>query len=182
MSKTIPTVLLLASLLAGCQDKTPDKPGAPLPTQASSGNPSDAVESSRKLILRYNKLLSDGYKTTNMTTLQEVATKELAEKAFYHMAAIGEGKSRLVSDLKKISFDETDCSKPARCRVVTKETWDFGYADLLTGKRSNEVNDYIYHVQYVLEIREGHWLLTEINATGEERKELPAWDKMFKKQ
>jgi hypothetical protein len=134
------------------------------------------------LIAKYNGLLSEGYKTTNMTKLQEVTTPELSEKAYYHMAAIGEGKSRMVSELKKLDFVETDCSKPATCRVVTKEIWDFAYADILTGARSNEVKDYRYDVQYVLENKQGRWLITEITATGEERKELPAWNKMFKKQ
>jgi len=134
------------------------------------------------MVLRYNQLLSEGYKTTNMTKLQEVATPELAEKAYYHMAAIGEGKSRLVSDLKKIDFVDTDCSKPSECRVVTKEVWDFAYADIQTGARSNEVKDYLYDVQYLLESRQGRWTITEITATGEERKELPTWSKIFKKK
>lgn len=170
--------LILVVVLAGCNDSKQNSqaPQSQVPVSADSAN------QSRSLILRYNQLLSEGYKTTNMTRLQEVATKELAEKAFYHMAAIGEGKSRMVSELKKIDYTETDCSKPLQCRVVTKERWDFAYADILTGARSNEVKDYIYDVQYLLENRQGRWLITEITATGEERKELPSWGKMFKKK
>lgn len=176
-------VLILITLclsLAGCNDATPGKATVPLhPKAASSSNPADQ---SHYLILRYNQLLSEGYKTTNMTKLQEVATPELSEKAYYHMAAIGEGKSRMVSELKKLNFVETDTAQPARCRVVTKEWWDFGYADIQTGARSNEVKDYIYDVQYLLEKKQDRWIITEITATGEERKELPSWGKMFKKQ
>jgi len=177
-SKLLVPIFVLA-LLVGCKDSTPGKSAAPsqVPPVAST-----AAEESHNLIKRYNQLLSEGYKTTNMTKLQEVATQELAEKAYYHMAAIGEGKSRMVSELKKIEFKETDCSKPANCRVVTRETWDFGYADIQTGQKSNEVKDYIYDVQYLLENRQGRWIITGITATGEDRKEMPGWDSMFKKK
>jgi hypothetical protein len=180
MRLTASSVLLLITVLTGCKDTTPNKAVESAPPQSSVA--STSAEESHKMIVRYNQLLSEGYKTTNMTKLQEVASKELAEKAYYHMAAIGEGKSRMVSELKKIDFKETDCANPAKCRVVTKEWWDFAYADIQTGKRSNEVKDYVYDVQYLLEKREGRWLITEITASGEERKELPAWRDMFRKQ
>src|SRR6185369_7005507 len=180
MKHIIFIILFLISAITGCRESATNKVSESARPQASAA--SGASEESHKLIERYNQLLCDGYKTMNMTSLQEVATKELAERAYYHMAAIGEGKSRMVSELKRINFVETDCSKPSKCRVVTKEWWDFGYADILTGQRSNEVKDYIYDVQYLLENREGRWLITEIAATGEERKELPTWGKMFRKQ
>jgi hypothetical protein len=66
--------------------------------------------------------------------------------------------------------------------VVTHEVWDFGYADLKTNQISNQVKDYSYDVQYLLENQQGQWMITEITATGEERKELPSWDKMFNKK
>ncbi|MDD2851350.1 MAG: hypothetical protein PHY09_05525 [Desulfuromonadaceae bacterium] len=173
-------VCILLVTLSGCKDSTPLKASEPAKTTSTTpGTPSEAVHN---LIVKYNSLLSEGYKTTNMTKLQEVTSPELAEKAYYHMAAIGEGKNRMMSDLKKIDFVETDCATPAKCRVVTKELWDFAYADIITGARSNEVKDYQYDVQYVLENKQGRWLITEITATGEERKELPGWDKMFKKK
>jgi len=182
MKPAILIVLFLIAAIAGCKESNTHKvDGSSARTAASSASAS-LSEESHDLIKRYNQLLSEGYKTTNMTKLQEVATPELSEKAYYHMAAIGEGKSRMVSELKKIDFKETDCSKPSTCRVVTKELWDFGYADIQTGQKSNEVKDYMYDVQYVLENKQGKWLITEITATGEERKELPAWSKMFKKQ
>ena len=177
--KLLITLLLLATLL-GCKDSASKNVSAPPQVQSSAS--SAVTEVTHTMVAKYNSLLSEGYKTTDMTKLQEVTTPQLAEKAYYHMAAIGEGKSRMVSELKKLDFVETDCSKPAICRVVTKEIWDFAYADILTGARSNEVKDYRYDVQYVLENKQGRWLITEITATGEERKDLPAWNKMFKKQ
>lgn len=182
MKRSVFILIILIAAGAGCKDHASTKGPAVVevsPPTAASATP--AAES-QKLIMRYNQLLSEGYKTTNMTKLREVATPELAEKAYYHMAAIGEGKSRLVSELKKIDFVETDCSKPAICSVVTKEWWDFGYADILTGKRSHEVKDYLYDVRYLVENRQGRWVIMEISASGEDRKEIPTWGKMFTKQ
>jgi hypothetical protein len=172
-------VSLLIIALAGCNE-SPKKAAESVRPKATVSN--DPADQSHNLVLRYNQLLSEGYKTINMTKLQEVATPELSEKAYYHMAAIGEGKSRMVSELKKLNFVETDCAQGSKCRVVTKEWWDFAYADIQTGQRTDEVKDYVYDVQYLMENRGGRWMLTEVTATGEERKELPSWNKMFKKK
>ncbi len=176
--------LMVAPLLClfGCSDSpslSPKTTSSGVFKVASTATSTNGVQ---RLVLNYNSLLSDGYKTINMTKLQEVATQELAEKAYYHMAAIGEGKSRMVSEMKKIDFVSTDFSTAAKCRIITKEIWDFAYADIVTGVRSNEVKDYQYDVRYELENRSGRWVIVDISATGEERKELPTWGKMFKKQ
>ena len=119
MKLTALIVLILTTTIVGCKDTAPNKAVEPPRPQSSAA--STTAEVTHKLIVRYNQLLSEGYKTINMTKLQEVATQELAEKAYYHMAAIGEGQSRMVSELKKINFVESDCSKPSICRVVTRE-------------------------------------------------------------
>jgi len=170
-------VLLIVLTATGCNQQAPEQKAAS-PTAETSGA-TTATDAVQNLVRRYNKLLIDGYQTNNMTNLQQVATQELAQKAYYHMAAIGEGKSRMVSQLKKIDFLKTDFGTPGKCRIVTRELWDFGYADIATGKISNQVKDYLYDVQYLLEIRQGHWMITEITASGEERKEVPSWGKMF---
>jgi len=52
----------------------------------------------------------------------------------------------------------------------------------LTALFSLEQEQLDYDVQYLMENKQGRWIITEITATGEERKELPSWGKMFKKQ
>lgn len=178
MNRILPMLLILVAIVSGCNG--PDSQRAAQTPKATS--PSTPEEKAHDLILRYNQLLIEGYKTNNMTKLQEVATLELAQKAYYHMAAIAEGNSRLVSDLKKIDFKKTDCSQPGKCQVQTSERWDFGYVDARTGQKMSEVTNYLYEVRYDLENRGGSWMLTDINATGEERKELPSWKDMFKKK
>ena len=182
MCKLYCLALIFLLPLFGCTDSTPSSHKEKSSGVFAVGSSSTGTSSVQRLVVKYNSLLSEGYKTINMTKLQEVATPELAEKAYYHMAAIGEGKSRMVSELKKIDFLETDMSLPAKCRIVTKELWDFAYADIVTGVRSNEVKNYHYDVRYELENRQGRWVIVDITATGEERKELPTWGKMFKKQ
>ena len=72
-------VLLLAATLVGCNNTPPNKAAETSRPQTSSD--ATPAEQAHNLIVRYNQLLSEGYKTTNMTKLQEVATPELAEKA-----------------------------------------------------------------------------------------------------
>ncbi len=172
--------LLVTASLTACKEGTPGKTSTGVQQRQTSAT--TAIEQVHGKISRYNRLLSDGYKSTNMTSLQEVATLELAQKAYYHMAAISEGNARMLSQLNKLEFVETNCPTPQKCRVMTRERWDFTYADILTGKTINEVKDYVYDVQYVLEKRQGRWLITEVNASGEERKEAPSWKELLKKK
>ncbi|GFO70104.1 hypothetical protein GMLC_36830 [Geomonas limicola] len=186
IAREILFALLLTVALVGCQKQEAAKPAAPAGTASPGAGPVQSgpalAKTVQERILTYNRLLIEGYQAGNMTALQQVTTTALAEKAYYHMAAIAEGKKRMVSQLKKIDFRETDCGQQNKCRVVTREVWDFGYADLKTNEVSNQVKDYSYDVQYLLENRQGQWLITEITASGEERKELPSWDKMFHKE
>ncbi|WP_460594079.1 hypothetical protein [Geomonas sp. Red276] len=117
-----------------------------------------------------------------MTRLQEVADPDQAQKVYYHMAALGEGKTRMVSELKKITFVETDLSTPSKARVATREVWDFAFVDFQSGKMKNAVKDYLYQVRYQLENRDGNWIITAISATGEDRKEVPSWNQILNKR
>ena len=180
MKKIAMILVLLITAISGCKDR-PSNGTSNTAIQQKSNASSSISETTHNLIIQYNALLSEGYKTTDMTKLQEVTTPELAQKAYYHMAAIGESKNRMVSELKKIDFIETDCSTAQKCSILTKEVWDFAYADIITGARSNEVKDYVYDVNYLAENRQGRWLITEITANGEERKEIPSWKEMFRK-
>lgn len=160
---------IIVLILSACDSKAPDREkhsNASVTTQKSSGS---ALKTPQETVERYNQLLAEGYKKLNMTSLQEVATSEQAEKAYVHMAAIGEGKMRMISQLKKLDFIYIDTSKPKQCRVTTREIWDFSYYNIQTGIKLEEEKDYVYHVAYVLEKRNGQWIITTISATGDER-------------
>ena len=117
-------------------------------------------------IRRYNQLLIEGYKKMNMNPLQEVTTPEQAEKLYFHMAALGEGRLRLDSTLKDISFASIDMSKPGEATVITRETWDFTHVNLNTGGKFAEEKDFIYEMRYTLKSREGRWLITNVSTIG----------------
>ncbi|WP_298440164.1 hypothetical protein [Geobacter sp.] len=117
-------------------------------------------------IRRYNQLLIEGYKRMNMNPLQEVTTPEQAEKLYFHMAALGEGRLRLDSTLKEISFTSVDMSKPGEATAVTRETWDFTHVNLNTGGKFSEEKDFIYEMRYTLKSRDGRWLITSVSTLG----------------
>ena len=127
---------------------------------------SKEVKQIKGTILRYNQLLIDGYKKMNMNPLQEVATQEQAEKLYFHMAAIGEGRLRQDSSLKDVSFVTIDMSKPDEAIVTTKEIWDFTHVNIDTGKKLAEEKDFIYEMKYTLKIRQGRWIITNISTIG----------------
>src|SRR5690348_6659447 len=121
-------VPLLASMLVSCKDDSPQTLNVPVPKSEAvvAGSPQ---EEARKTVTRYNSLLEQGYRNLNMTPLQEVATMDVAMKAYYHMAAIGEGKARMISRQKRIEFLKIETPSPGFCEVQTREVWDFAYAD-----------------------------------------------------
>ncbi|KAF0220985.1 MAG: hypothetical protein FD174_698 [Geobacteraceae bacterium] len=176
------TALTFSLLFTGCSEKfsTQQEKEQQKSTPATADG-SISQQTAHAVVMRYNQLLADGYRNLNMTPLQEVATEDLARKAYHHMAAISEGKKRMDSKLKKFEFVKTEFPQPGRCRIQTRELWDYNYSDIETGKISTEVKDYIYHVNYTLENRGGRWLITSIVANGEESggKSVPSWDKMF---
>jgi hypothetical protein len=171
MSKIKAAVLALMACLSltGCQEKPATdqaakiRPGAP--PVVVSGTPAEQVQ---KTVLRYNQLLAQGYQSLNMTPLQEVASKDQAEKAYVHMAALGEGKVKMQSQLNKITFGKLDFPQPDKCRTTTDELWDFAYLDIQTGAKQDERKNFLYHVNYSLELQGGRWVVTDIVASFEE--------------
>lgn len=83
-------------------------------------------------ILRYNRLLAEGYAKTDMTPLQKVATQEQAEKVYNHMAALGEAKIRMESELVDIDFLDVKLSEENVVQVKTRETWNYTHVNIDT--------------------------------------------------
>ena len=141
----------------------------PLPWKPAynGGTRTDAV---KNVILRYNELLAFGYEYLDMTPLQEVTNERQAEKAYHHMAAIGEGGVRMLSRLKRIDFTGVSFPSPGKASVRTREVWDFAYHDMKSGAKKEEERGFGYLMTYTLEEEGGRWLITDSVAVGEEKK------------
>lgn len=136
------------------------------------------TEQIKTAIMRYNQLLMEGYQKLSMNPLQEVATKEQAEKAYYHMAALGEGGMRMESKLKKIDYQEIKFPSQDEVCVTTREIWDFSHNDLRTGEKKYEQKDFAYLTKYELKREGNRWMIQKINAVeGDPAKktEPPKW-------
>src|SRR5690242_8812450 len=79
-------LFLVILLLAGCRATSPEE-----------GRVQGTVK-------RYNELLIQGYRSLNMNPMQEAATIPQAQKLYYHMSALGEGRLRMDSALKNLTF------------------------------------------------------------------------------
>lgn len=146
------TVLLmfLAVMLSACSAESPES------------------KQVKGVIMQYNALLTEGYKKLNMNPLQLVATEDVATKAYYHMAALGEGKLRMVSVLKEMKFKEVKFPVPGTATVTTRESWDFSHFDIATGKTVLAEKDYTYEMTYELLNDAGKWKISNVLAMGEE--------------
>lgn len=120
-------------------------------------------------VMRYNQLLVEGYRNLNMNPLQEVASRERAEKAYLHMAALGEAGVRMESELKKIDFQKLEFPKPEEAVVISREVWDFSHKDIKTGAIKFDKKDFVYHNRYELRRDGNRWIIHTINTVdGEE--------------
>jgi hypothetical protein len=106
-----------------------------------------------------------------MSRLAEVASRDQAEKAYIHMAAIGEGQVRMLSNMKKIEYTDVKQEAPGSFQVRTKELWDFAYTDIKTGKETGKVTDFVYQVSYTLKKSGPRWVIVDSVAYAPNDKE-----------
>lgn len=177
MKRFVFLALLSWTMLAGCngspvekqaeagKEKPPVAVGVPQRVDLFTGN--TAEDQVKNTIMRYNQLLVYGYDKLNMNPLQEVATVRQAEKAYHHMAAIGEGGVRMTSAVKKTDFTKITFPIPEKAEVKTRELWDFAYNDIKTGVKKEEMKDFVYLMNYWLERQNGRWIIVDIRAAEE---------------
>jgi hypothetical protein len=176
------TTFLMLMLLAGCSEKKKEPAGGSAQPAANqpfvpSGSDEEQV---RQMVRRYNALLADGYRTLNMNPVAEVATQDQAEKAYTHMAAIGEGEVRMLSSLKKIDFTGINRQQPDTFVAKTKEVWDFTYTDIKTGKEAGRETNFLYEVTYFLKKDGSRWVIHDIVAYAPNDREQPQPPRVIK--
>ena len=121
-------------------------------------------------ILRYNHLLAEGYARMNMTPLKEVATEEHAQKVYHHMAALGESKVRMESQLLDIEFSDIQFPKKDLVRVKTKEKWNYTHINIDTKMPAQTVvQGLFYKLSYELIKKNGKWFVSSISVLEENK-------------
>lgn len=135
---------------------------------ACSGESGDSKQV-KSTIMRYNQLLAEGYRSLNMTPIQEVATAEQAQKVYHHMAALGEMNRRMESELKKIEFLEVNLKGGASALVRTRETWDFTHRKIKTGEVALDQKNFVYQLTYELGKTGGHWQVKNVTAMEQDK-------------
>ena len=115
----------------------------------------------RNQVVAYTALLAEGYETLSMNHLLQVATEERAMKAFYHMAALGEARVRMIAVLEKINFAEVAFPDDSQAQVRTSEKWSYQYRDVDTDAE-RFTNHADYSLLYTLLRRDGVWLVAEV--------------------
>lgn len=134
------------------------------------------------VIRRYNQLVIQGYRNQDMNPMQEVTTEEQARKLYHHMAALGEGQLRMESELKGIIFKKTDLRGSSEATVETEETWDFSHRKMATNEKFAEEKGFIYRMGYVLNKKDGRWMITQVNTiSGTSTNTVIPWPQLDRK-
>ena len=155
MTKRCIAILLLAVATVSC----------------STVDPREA-EQVKATVKRYNSLLAQGYATLNMTGLTQVAEMPQATRVYTHMAALGEGRIRMQSELKDISFMDIRFAANTSASVKTREVWDFRHVNIDTGKVERDEKGFVYRMRYHLAGKDGVWWVRD--AAAEESSDTKA--------
>ena len=132
----------------------------------------------KETIMKYNVLVSEGYRKLSMNPLQEVTTKDVASKLYFHMAALSEGKLQLNSTLKDIAYVKIEFPRQDEAAVETREKWDFSQIRMNTGTTYAEEKDFIYEMGYLLKKENDRWIIQNVNTiSGRSTHTVKPWPK-----
>jgi len=141
-------VIALVAITAGCA-----------PEPSSSAGDTEAVKTA---VRGYNEALVRAYASLDMNELNAAATKEQAEKDFYLMAALGEGRMQMIATLKSVEFGDVTFPTEGRAIVTTEEIWDYDHVSLDTSATVRQERDVTYTLRYDLVLQDGNWLLNAV--------------------
>jgi hypothetical protein len=156
-SRLLPVILLTAALLSGCGPKAAVSSGL--------GPGVSREEGLHRLVQTYDVRLAEGFKKQDMNTLNKVATEDQATTEYYQMAALGEGKVRLLSTPKSVRFLSTAFSSTDTATVETEETWDYVQVSTETSAVLRTEKGVVYRLRYVIVRRDGRWLVDSVKET-----------------
>lgn len=121
----------------------------------------------RQTVMAYTEALARGFETLDMNALNQVATEEQATQAFFLMAALGESRVRMTSELKDIEFGEVTFAEEGQASVTTTETWDYDHISIDTSETVRSERGVVYRLRYDLTLTGGRWFITNVTSLDE---------------
>jgi hypothetical protein len=115
----------------------------------------------RDAVIKYNKLLSEGYRTLNMNSIHQAATEEQAMKAYHHMSALGEAGLKMNAELRDLKFIRLKLLTFDAAEIRTAEKWDYVYLDINSNKSMFD-NSVDYNIKYVVRKRQDSWIVSDV--------------------
>lgn len=150
-------VSLVALLLVGC----------------SGQSKADLVKTR---VREYNRQLSRAFAENNMNVLNTVATRDQAYTEYYQMAALGESRVRMLSQMRTIEFGDVTFSGDASATVETAETWDYEHVSMETSETVRTEKGVTYRLRYELVLQDGRWLVDKVTSPDDPPAETPEGD------
>ena len=123
----------------------------------------------KEVVRKYTALLAEGYRNLNMNPLSQIATEERATKAYHHMAALGEARTRMDARIREIKFLSVKFVRDNKAEVKTEEKWDYTYINIDSGKPEFD-NSVAYVLTYFLTKKSGKWLVADVTVEKAEEK------------
>lgn len=150
MRKAVATLLiaLLLAGLAGC----------------GSGGAAPEASAVQSTVRAYNEALARAFATMDMNELSATATEDQALNEYFLMAALGEGRVRMLSTLVSIEFGDVVFPAEGQASVTTTEVWDYAHESLDTSETVRAEQGVVYHLRYDLVLLDGRWLVDQVTA------------------
>lgn len=153
MRRSVLMFVPLAFMLAtGCTTAAMVNPEAPMVQEA---------------VRAYNEALIEGFVSFDMNALNVTATEEQAQRDYYLMAALGEGRVQMFSTLVSIEFGEVTFPEEGRASVTTTEVWDYDHVSLDTSETVRTERGVVYNLRYDLIRSEDRWLVDNVTSLDE---------------
>lgn len=127
----------------------------------------DASAAVQSTVSAYNEALVRAFRALDMNELNQVATEKQAQREFYLMAALGEGRVQMFATLVSIEFGEVTFPEEGTARVTTTEVWDYDHVSLDTSETVRSERGVVYHLQYDLVLQDGRWLVDKVTSLDE---------------
>lgn len=171
LSATMPPALCRAGLAVGCLRCISGVVMAlALFGAGCSGAPGvvrEELADVESAVIAHNQALIRAFASMDMNHLSGSATEEQAQREFSLMAALGEGRVRMLSTLVEIEFGEVTFPAEDQASVTTTETWDYVHESLDTSETVRSEQGVVYNLRYDLVLQDGRWLVDRVTSLDE---------------